>query len=298
MRSVACNLRHFRHAYQVTVAALPAHAARHRPKLRQRIAQDKSGHGILRPAGLQMLRQQAIAFGSVEIVCINHNKGFVNNTGGQQNCLCRAPRLAPSHRRGKPRRKHLQFLKNVFHRDALFKSPANGFLERLLHLLAQNKHRLAKARAQSVVNRVIDEGFAARPHRVHLLQAAVAAAHAGSQNEQRRSCHTFHFDFHLPHRGNSPCRVPFRNQEGIRSPILHPFPKSLAVAQCEPQRIPPRYHGCLWPFPSKPASSARKNSSSIPASPALPIAAPRAVPLRKRTRPARTAASQTPKIES
>ena len=88
----------------------------------------------------------------------------------------------------KPGGNLVQFLKNVFHRDALFKARADDLLERLLDLLADHEHQLAESRAHGVVDRVIDDGFAARAHRINLLQAAVAAAHAGSQNEQRRGC--------------------------------------------------------------------------------------------------------------
>ncbi len=112
--------------------------------------------------------------------------------GGHQNRVPRAPRLGAAGGHFEPRRKLVEFLKDIFDRNALFKSRAYDLFERLLNALANHKNEFAEAGAKCVVNRIIDDGFAARTHRINLLQTAIAATHAGSQNEQGRRCCQLH----------------------------------------------------------------------------------------------------------
>jgi hypothetical protein len=73
-----------------------------------------------------------------------------------------------------------------------FNAGADGFLERVFNVLADDKDELAKSGAKSIVDRIIDDGFTTRTDRINLLEAAIAVAHASGQNEQSRRCHQFH----------------------------------------------------------------------------------------------------------
>src|SRR5580693_4693231 len=132
-----------------------------------------------------MLRQYAIALRSVEIVGVDNREGLVDRVGSHQNCMQRTPRPAAAYRDGKSRRKFIEFLKDVFNRDMSFKPCTDGVLERMLNVLANNEHDLTESGTKCVVDRIVDDGFTMRADWINLLEAAVAVAFAGGQNEQR-----------------------------------------------------------------------------------------------------------------
>src|SRR5260370_11976677 len=135
-----------------------------------------------------MLRQYAIALRSVKIVGVDDRKGLANRVGGHQNCVQRAPWLGAAGRDGKSRRKFVEFLKDVFDRDMSFKPCTDGLLELLLNLLTDNEHDLAESGPEGVVDRIVDDSFPARADWINLLEAAIAVAHTGGQNEQAWRC--------------------------------------------------------------------------------------------------------------
>src|SRR5260370_39649294 len=125
-----------------------------------------------------MLRQYAIALGSVKIVGVDDRKGLVDRVGGHQNCVQCAPWPGSAGRNGKPLRKFVEFLKSVFDPDMSFKPRTDGLLESLLNVLADNEHDLTESGAQCVVDRIVEDGFTTRADRINLLEAAVAVAQA------------------------------------------------------------------------------------------------------------------------
>src|SRR5271168_1180916 len=139
-----------------------------------------------------MLRQYAIALLSVKVVSVDHCEGPLDGVGGHQYCVHRAPWLGPAGWEGKSRRKFVEFLKYVFDRDAIFKPPFDGMLERLLHVLTDNEHDFAEPGADSIVDRIVHDGFTTRTDRLNLLEAAKTAAHAGCQDKQSCRCHRVH----------------------------------------------------------------------------------------------------------
>src|SRR6059058_2559958 len=130
-----------------------------------------------------MSRQSAIALRSVKIVGVDDRKGLVNDIGSHQNCVQRAPRLGAAGRDGKSQRKFGEFLKDIFDRDMPLKPSANSLLERLLNIFANNEHDLDESCAECVVDRIVDDSFTTRTDWINLLEAAIAFAHAGCQNE-------------------------------------------------------------------------------------------------------------------
>src|ERR1022692_4807186 len=99
-----------------------------------------------------MLCQRAITLGAVEIVSIDHSKRFVNSVRGHENRVCCAPGLAPATRHGKPRRKKVEFLKDVIDGDAIFKPRTDGLLECLLNILANDEDDPAESSTMGVVD--------------------------------------------------------------------------------------------------------------------------------------------------
>src|ERR1700723_183001 len=126
-----------------------------------------------------MLSQYAIALRPVKIVGVDDRKGLVDRIGGRQNCMQRAPWLGAAGRDGKPQRKFVEFLKGVFDGDMFFKPCTDGLPESLLNVPADDEHDLAESRAKCVVDRIVDDGFAAGADWINLLEATVAVAHAG-----------------------------------------------------------------------------------------------------------------------
>ena len=87
---------------------------------------------------------------------------------------------------GKARRNVFERLEDVVDGHALFKARADGLAKGLFDVLADDKDELAESGAQGVEDGVIDDGFAGGADRIDLFEAAVAAAHAGGENEEGR----------------------------------------------------------------------------------------------------------------
>ena len=68
---------------------------------------------------------------------------------------------------------------------------ADGLLERLVQLGADDEHHALEACAVSVVDRVIQNDLTVRTDGVDLLEAAVARAHTCRHNDQNRFIHMF-----------------------------------------------------------------------------------------------------------
>lgn len=66
---------------------------------------------------------------------------------------------------------------------------ADGGLEVGLDLVLDDEHHGLEARAAGVEDGIVDDELAVAAHRVDLLEAAVAAAHAGGHNNEYRFVH-------------------------------------------------------------------------------------------------------------
>src|SRR5208337_3752163 len=132
-----------------------------------------------------MMRQGAIALRSIEIIDVDHGKGLVNSAGGHQNGVRRAPRPHTAGRYMEPRRKLVDFLKDVFHRKMFFKPRADSFLDLLLNAFADYENDPAEARSAGVVDRIVKDGLATGTNGFNQFQAAVTAAHASCQDKKR-----------------------------------------------------------------------------------------------------------------
>ena len=153
------NSRPFLNALQKAAVIDLANPAGHRSKVGERVAQCKSHHRVVGRSGLEMPRQHAKALFAVKIVGIDDRKRLVNGARSHQDSVRRPPRFGPAERQGKTRQKAVELLKDVFHRDAIFKARADDSLERLLNLFADYEDKFAKARMEGVVDRVVHDGF-------------------------------------------------------------------------------------------------------------------------------------------
>ena len=130
-----------------------------------------------------MLRKQAVTFRAVKIIRIDGGERFTHRVGGHENRMGGAPRLGAAGRHGKPRRQFVQFLKDVFHRDAFLETRADDFPELRFDVVPDDEDELAEAGAHRVINRIINDRLAVGADRINLLQPAVTAAHAGGHHK-------------------------------------------------------------------------------------------------------------------
>ena len=147
-------------------------------KFRQRVAQDKTHHGVVWVARLEMRGQQLEGLRAVKIIGVDDPKRFLDGRRRHQNCVPRSPRFPAIGRHDFTRRQAIQFLKDILHGHALLETVADGFAKCRLHVPANHEYQLIKSRTNCVMHRVINNGLPAKPDRVGLFEPAVTAAHA------------------------------------------------------------------------------------------------------------------------
>ena len=78
----------------------------------------------------------------MEVVSVDYGERFVDGAVGDQYCVGCAPEFGSACRHLEPRRKSVEFLKDIFDRNALFKARADHLPERLLNVLADTNTSL------------------------------------------------------------------------------------------------------------------------------------------------------------
>ena len=96
-----------------------------------------------------------------------------------------APRLDPSLGHGERRGQVVEPLEGVDHVRALFPASADDLAEVLLDVLADHEDDPPEPGRERRADAVVEDELAARTHGVHLLEAAVAAAHARREDDER-----------------------------------------------------------------------------------------------------------------
>ena len=130
-----------------------------------------------------MLREQPIRVGTIKIVGIDGGKRRADGIGGGQNRVRGSPRFGTIRWNFKIRRHLAEFLEYIFYGDSLFKMRADRFLELRFDVFPNHEHESAKARPHRVVNRIINDRLAVRSDLINLFEAAITAAHSGSQHK-------------------------------------------------------------------------------------------------------------------
>src|SRR5262249_20505382 len=144
---------------------------------------------VIERARGQMRGEHAKGIGAIKIIRVDRSKRLANHLCGHEDRLTGAPGLFPICRDGKSGRQFVEFLKDVFDRQTLFKPRTDGFAEGALDIMADHKDQLSKTSADGVEDGVVNDGFAAGADRIDLFEAAVTAAHAGSENKQSGFAH-------------------------------------------------------------------------------------------------------------
>ena len=75
-------------------------------------------------------------------------------------------------------------MENIIDLDFPSEAFADLLSECIRELLPDDEHHTGKTGPDSIKYRVIEHSLAIWPHRVHLLQATVAAAHSGGEYEK------------------------------------------------------------------------------------------------------------------
>ena len=181
--TVLLDFGEFGDAFEVAGGGDLADSARDAAELGEGVAQDEPDHGVIGSAGTEMVGEQAVGIGAVKVVGIDGGEGAGNGVGSHEDGVGGAPGFLTPGRRGETGREFVEFLEDEFDGHALFEAAANGLLERIGHALANDEHDLAETGAEGVEDGIVEDGFAARADGVDLFEAAVAAAHAGGEDE-------------------------------------------------------------------------------------------------------------------
>ena len=196
-----------------------ADAARDGPAFAQRIAHAEAYHSISARAALGQGGEEAPhhleRVAPVEVVAIDYRKRLVDDAGAHQYGVVRAPRLGAPLRAGEALGQGVERLEHQLAGDVPLVLGDDFLAEVPLEVLADDKHQLAEAGVDGVVDGVVHDGLAVRTQSVQLLQSAVAASHAGGEEEKSR----FHDDsllrvVHLPAKVTNNHHIPGINPQG------------------------------------------------------------------------------------
>ena len=102
-----------------------------------------------------------------------------------------APGLFTAFRDGKPLGKVIEFLEGIGHFDFPGKACSHRFAKGLGKVFPDDKDHLGKPRPNGIKDRVVEDRFPARTHRINLFQATVATPHPGGQNNKCGSFYHF-----------------------------------------------------------------------------------------------------------
>ena len=180
---------------QVPGGVIVADAAGHAAGLAQRVVQLEAHDGIdaLRVlVGKAPVGRDAEGLLAIVVVAVDHEEGLVDDLGGHQHGVGGTPGfLALGVERQEAGGNLVQLLG---HEDELQRGAVraldvavfarDGLLELLEEILADDVNDFAETGLHGVVDGIVNDGFAVRTDAVHLLESAVAAAHAGGEDEK------------------------------------------------------------------------------------------------------------------
>ncbi len=170
------------------VRRLLADAPGHGAVLGHGVLQQVAHHGVLVDIAVGVDAEVVVdlleGLGAVVIVGVDDGEGAVHHAPGRQGRLGGAPGLGPIRRGGVALRQVVPQLVDVLHVHALLQAAAHPLLEVRLDLRLDDEHHRLKPRPAGIVDRVVQDHLIVVPHRVQLLESAVAAAHAGSHDDQ------------------------------------------------------------------------------------------------------------------
>ena len=206
---VRFNAGAFGHTVQSAVGVGYAHAAGHAAVLGDSVPEQIAYHAVVVIAavlvGGQVIIHHPEGLRAVIIIGIDDRKRAVDEVLCRQNGVAGAPGLDTALRNGKACGQLIQLLEGIFHVHGLGYTLADGCLESILDLMLDNKDHRLKACAAGIVKGIIHDHLTVRPHRVDLLHAAVAAAHASRHDHQYRFVHIRFLPYLSRSRGRNSC---------------------------------------------------------------------------------------------
>ena len=135
---------------------------------------------------IEELGEAAEGVSAVEIVGVDDGEGAVHDATGAPDGVAGAPGFHAVRRRSEAGWEVVGLLKGVadFEAGVGGVARADAGAEGFLEVTADDEDDLGKAGLAGVVNGVVEDGLAAGAERVHLLEAAVAAAQAGGEDDE------------------------------------------------------------------------------------------------------------------
>ncbi len=188
----ALNSGTFADRDELPVGVNLADAARNRAMLGESVVEPVARHceaRTCRRGNFQELANHFIRFAAVKIVGIDGCEGLGDGLSRAPDGMRGSPRFRSIGGNRKSVGKKIKLLKDVVDSDVPFVARANLLPELRLDVAPDNEDNPLKSHPQSVGHRVIEESFPRRPHGVHLLQSAVAAAHSGGENKESEFRH-------------------------------------------------------------------------------------------------------------
>src|SRR5580692_3100424 len=111
--AVAFNAGPLHDGLEESMGIFLADAAGDGAKIGECLAQDKTDHGVVLRAGLQMIGERSKTFGAVEIVGVDGCERLADLFFSGEEGLGCTPRLCATGRQGESRRKRVEFLKGI-----------------------------------------------------------------------------------------------------------------------------------------------------------------------------------------
>ena len=163
------------------------------------IAEEVADHGQVLPAALLAEESGHLpeGFRAVVVIGIDDGEGFVDDLSGHEDGMAGSPGFLSWRPVGDAGDGGIQFLEDVLRLDEVIKFGGEFFFEGLFDGMSDDENDFAKTCLNSVIDGVFHDGFAGGADAVHLFEAAITAADAGGQNEERRF-HNIRFLVWLP----------------------------------------------------------------------------------------------------
>ena len=179
------NLGTFYYGSQQVVCIRSAQTTRYGTAFAQCITDAEAYHGIYIfgtfGKGCKKFAHYLEGITTVEIVAVDNSKRFLYYIGTHHYSMVGSPRFGTAFGASEAFGKVINGLEYQFARNMAFVFGNNLVAEILLKIFTDNKHKLAKACIDGIVNRIIHDSFAIRAQSVQLFQATITAAHAGCQ---------------------------------------------------------------------------------------------------------------------
>ena len=183
---LALDRRPLGHRREAAVVVNAADAAGDAAEIGEGVLQEIAHKGVPAPHPFdtaEKIRDGGKAFPAIEVIGIDHGKRLMDHVFGHHHGMVRPPGFFAALRHGIAFRQAIQFLIDKFHVDFTAKAFLRiNLLESLGKRVTDDKDHLAETGLDGIVDRVVDDGLAARAETVHLLEGAVAGTHPGSQN--------------------------------------------------------------------------------------------------------------------